>query len=276
MTSRPPESALVTPLLRGFRERLLALPTEIRDKEGDLGPLTELDLLVDGEVRATLARAFPGDALISEESPDRSGGSRVWILDPVDGTRELVAGVPEWAVSLGLWEGGTPRYGWIYHPPTDTLREGGPGLGAWKDDVPARPRAPAHFRDLVVGVSRTDIRKGLVPDVDPPPRPVGSIAYKLGLVATGDLDATVSLTPKRVWDVAGGIPLLLGAGAAVVGLRSGAPLDHLDRLRLEEGFVAAAPVWIERLIATYAPRRGVDPHGTAGPRPGTDPSNADT
>jgi len=256
MTVPPPESAVVAPLLRGFRTRLLAVPSEIREKEGDLGPLTELDLLVDREVRTALFRAFPEDAWISEESPDRAGGSRVWILDPVDGTRELAAGVPEWAVSLGLWEGGRPRYGWIYHPPSDSLREGGPGVGAWRDGSPARVRVASQSRDLVVGVSRTDLRKGLIPDVDPPPHPVGSIAYKLALVATGELDATVSVTPKRIWDVAGGIPLLLGAGATIAGLRSGHPLDRLDRLdrlRLEEGFVAAAPAWLDHLKALYAP-----------------------
>lgn len=249
------EHAVVEPTLRGFRERLLALPRLVADKGGDKGPLTELDLAVDAELSARLLAAFPADAWISEESPERPGGRRTWIVDPIDGTRECVAGIPEWAVSVGLWQDGRPLAGWIYNPPTDRLWFGGPGFGVTENGSPVRVRRAAALPSLVVGVSRTDLAKGRIPAVEPAPEGIGSIAYKLGLVAGGHLDATISVTPKNIWDIAGGIPLVLGAGGAVIRFDDGAPLGEWSGGGLiEGGLVAAHPDWAEALRDLY---RGV-------------------
>jgi myo-inositol-1(or 4)-monophosphatase len=255
LTSYAAEHAVVEPTLRGFRARLLALPKEVADKGGDKGPLTELDLAMDAELSAKLLAAFPADAWISEESPERPGGRRTWIVDPIDGTRECVAGIPEWAVSVGLWQDGRPLAGWIYSPPSDRLWFGGPGFGATENGTPVQVRRAAALGDAVVGVSRTDLTKGRIPPVEPAPAGIGSIAYKLGLVAAGQIDATVSVTPKNIWDIAGGIPLVLGAGGAVIRFDDGAPLDEWTGGGLiEGGLVAGHPDWAEALRDLY---RGV-------------------
>jgi len=258
------ECRLIGAALRGFKTKLRELPREVKDKGGDLGPLTDLDHHVDRELHRVIRESFPGDGWISEESAHEigsaaldsarhsEGAGRVWIVDPIDGTREIVAGVPEWAVSVGLWENGAPAYGWLYNAARDMLWHGGPGLGAWAGDRPMRVRAPRPIDELSVAVSRSDLSRGLIPEVDPKPVPIGSIAYKLGLVAAGEIDATVSLTPKNAWDIAGGIAVVLGAGGRVLRLSDGSALGALDAQVLHEGgLVAAHPGAIDEIRRLY-------------------------
>lgn len=247
------ERHIVETALRGFKSRLLELPRQVEEKAGDLGPLTDLDLYVDRELYSVLHEAFPGDGWISEESPRQSGNGRYWIVDPVDGTREIVAGIPEWAVSVGLWQDGRPLYGWLYNAQRDRVWHGGPGIGAWADDAPLRVTRPGDATKAVVGISRTDIKKGLVPKVEPEPKAIGSIAFKLGLVGVGELDATVSVTPKNIWDIAGGIPIVLGAGGAVIQYSDGRPMTEIADIHAlqEGGLVAAHPAIVEAVRARY-------------------------
>lgn len=253
------ECHLVQQALRSFAPRLRELPREVADKGGDLGPLTDLDRYVDARLHDSLHAAFPADGWISEESPGRAGGERQWIVDPIDGTREIVAGIPEWAVSVGLWTRGEPSYGWLYNASRDVLWHGGPGLGAWAEGDTRRAvrvREPGPLEALAIAVSRSDLRRGLVPQVNPAPLPIGSIAYKLGLVAAGEIDATVSVTPKNPWDIAGGIPIVIGAGGKVVRLSDGAALTPMDTHALQEGgLVAAHPGIIDEIRRRYSGRR---------------------
>ncbi len=247
------EHAIIEPALRSYRDKLLGLPKQVEDKGGDLGPLTELDLFVDGELYKLVHDKFPEDGWISEESPRESGNGRYWIIDPIDGTREIVAGIPEWVVSVGLWENNRPLYGWLYNGPTDTVWHGGPGIGCWANDQDCTVANVDNLQDIVCGVSRTDIKKGRVPETDPAPEPIGSIAYKLGLVAAGTIHATVSVTPKNIWDIAGGIALVLGAGGTVIQFSDGKPMDHIEDIKAlqEGGLVACHPDWAEELRKLY-------------------------
>ena len=247
------EHELIDNALRALGPRLLELPRQVEEKEGDLGPLTELDLYVDKTLSRLLLEHFPDDGWISEESPQRTRDGRYWVVDPVDGTREVVAGIPEWAVSVGLWENGRARYGWLFNAQRDLVWHGGPGIGAWRDETPIQVSRPTSLDQIRVAVSRTDTKKGLIPQVDPEPIAVGSIAYKLGLVAAGEIDATVSVTPKNIWDIAGGIPVVLGAGGAVIEYRSGASMEALalEPSLQEGGLVAAHPDVIEQIRALY-------------------------
>ncbi|MBX3464736.1 MAG: 3'(2'),5'-bisphosphate nucleotidase CysQ [Planctomycetes bacterium] len=190
------------------------------------GPVTAADLEVDAVLRALLPG--PGDGWLSEESDDdpaRLGCRRVWVVDPLDGTRSFVAGRPEYATAIALVEDGEPVLGAIGNPATGFVVSGARGLGVRVEGDPQLrwPGAagPAPLRLLV---SRSEWRRGEWAGVDAATTllPLGSVALKLGLVAAGAADATLTLHPKHEWDVAAGAALVRAAGGEVWLPRGGA------------------------------------------------------
>jgi len=98
-------------------------------KTGD-DPLTQADLAANQVLQETLLGTFPTDGWLSEETRDDPGRltqGRVWVVDPIDGTRELVQGIPEYALSVALVVAGAPRLGGVYNPAQDELFLGVPG-----------------------------------------------------------------------------------------------------------------------------------------------------
>src|SRR5260221_7937618 len=103
-------------------------------------PVTEADRAVDDVLRKTLLR--PGEGWLSEETVDdfsRLDKQRVWVVDPLDGTREFVQGIPEFCVSIAMVENGIPVAGGICNPATDELILGSRELGATTNAVPPQP-----------------------------------------------------------------------------------------------------------------------------------------
>ncbi len=208
-------------------------------KIGD-DPLTQADLLVDGLLCSILPR--PGEGWLSEEtadSTDRLEASRVWIVDPIDGTREFVQGLPEWCISIGLVEDGVPVAGGVHNPATGERMLGAVGHGVTYTGR-ARERRATSLSEAVVGASRSELGRG---EWDRFARsvftivPMGSVAYKIALVAAGRLDATWTLVPKHEWDVAAGAALLAAAGAWGVLDDGSAPTWNNPDPRLT-GFIA--------------------------------------
>ena len=208
-------------------------------KSGD-DPLTEADLAVDDVLKNLLPS--DGEGWLSEEtvdSSDRLGRRRVWIVDPIDGTREFVEGVPEWCVSVGLIEDGQPVAGGIHNPATGERITGALGLGVTY--VGPNPALDAtKLSDASVGASRSEMRRGewnRFEDSSFTIVPMGSVAYKMALVAAGRLDATWTLVPKNEWDLAGGAALLAAAGGWGV-LKDGSQPTWNDEDPLVPGFIA--------------------------------------
>ena len=191
---------------------------EHRVKEGD-DPVTEADLAVDEVLRNRLVRE--GEGWLSEETvdePSRLERKRVWVVDPLDGTREFVAGIPEWCVSIALVENGRPVLGGILNPATGERVVGGAGLGVFLNDQPCRTRELTSLEGTEILASRSECKRGEWERFDSAPfrvRPMGSVAYKIALVAAGLADATWTLVPKHEWDVAAGVALVTAAGGAV-------------------------------------------------------------
>jgi len=187
---------------------------ERKDLRGD--PVTAADEAADRVLREILPR--DGEGWLSEESvadPARLECDRVWVVDPIDGTREFIEGIPEWCISIGLVEGGLPVAGGIFNPVTDELILGSLEDGVTRNGEPATVTEPDLAGPIVVLASRSEIRRGEWDrfengrfDV----RPCGSVAYKLGLVAAGRADATWTLVGKSEWDVVGGTALVRAAG----------------------------------------------------------------
>ncbi len=188
-----------------------------RKSGGD--PVTEADRTVDRVLRELLPR--DGEGWLSEETVDdlsRLDASRAWIVDPLDGTREFVEGLPEWCVSVGLVEEGEPVAGGILNPATGQRVVGAMGLGVTLNGEAVQVSSRPSLAGAVVLASRSEVRRGewkRFADRGFEIRPSGSVAYKLALVAAGVADASWSLVPKNEWDVAAGVALVRAAGGHV-------------------------------------------------------------
>lgn len=194
-----------------------------KEVRGD--PVTAADEAADRVLREILPQA--GEGWLSEESiddPRRLTCDRVWVVDPIDGTREFIEGVPEWCISIGLVEDGVPVAGGIFNPVTDELVLGSLEGGVTLNGAPVTVTEPSLDAPITVLASRSEIRRGewdRFQDDRFVVKPCGSVAYKLGLVAAGLADATWTLVPKMEWDVVGGTALVRAAGG-VVSLADGA------------------------------------------------------
>jgi len=177
--------------------------------------VTDADRAADRMIRAARDRHFPEDGWLSEESlTESAAGAFTWVVDPIDGTREFLTGSPEHAVSIGLIWRGLAVGGAVAHPPSGVLMAGSLGTGCRPADTRRLPGGREERPGLRILVSRTDIghdRFAGWPG-ELPLTPVGSIAYKLALVAYGEGDAVVSITGKHPWDVIGGFGVLYAAG----------------------------------------------------------------
>jgi len=190
-------------------------------------PVTEADRALDTLLRQHLLRE--GEGWLSEESVDdrlRLGKARVWVVDPLDGTREFVTGIPEFCTSVALVDNGRPVAGGIYNPATSQFFLGSLATGVTLNGVPVTASRKNDLQGALILASRSETERGEWKQFEHAPfhiQPTGSVAYKLALVAAGLADATFTLRPKHEWDVAAGVALVEAAGGFVGG-PDGAPL----------------------------------------------------
>lgn len=219
-------------------------------QKGRKGPVTAADHEVDVALRKFLPRE--GDAWLSEETVDdpvRLDSKRVWVVDAIDGTLEFVMGVPEWAVSISLIDSGRPVLGLVCNPATGEVFLATSGAASYNG-----VGCSVQKRDLAgstVLASRSEIRRGEWQRFRRAPfayQPMGSIAYKLALVAAGKFAATFTLTPKNEWDIAGGVALVEAAGGVVVD-PAGRPFSFNRRDTLLPGLVAGSPEVVDELVS---------------------------
>jgi len=206
--------------------------------------MTKADLEADACIARRLVAAFPGDAPLSEETvddPSRTAKHRVWIVDPMDGTKEFTKKIPEFCVSIGLVEDGVPVVGVALNPAAAVCVWASRGGGAFRDGEPVRVSDCGRLEDAVVIASRTEISRDKFAAHDgwfKELRPVGSIAWKLACIAAGEADLNVSMAPKNEWDVCAGDCLVREAGGVYVDF-DGAPRVYNQPNPLIESFMAA-------------------------------------
>lgn len=182
--------------------------------------MTAADLAVNEVLRRLLPQE--GEGWLSEEtadSPERLEYGRVWIVDPLDGTREFVDGIPEWCISVGLVEGGEPVAGGIHVPSRGMTVVGSVETGVTLNGEPRECTGRESLAGAVVLASRSEWKRGEWDRYAQAPfevRPCGSVAYKLAQVAVGLADATWTLVPKHEWDVAAGAALVKASGGEVL------------------------------------------------------------
>lgn len=204
---------------------------EVEYKDGG-SPVTEADRAIDSMLREALPE--PGDGWLSEESldgPERQDCRRVWVVDPIDGTRSFVAGRSDYSVSIGLLIDRLPVLGAIGSP-DGVCVVGAVGHGVRVEGTPGTPWTESS-QELRLLASRSEMRRGDWQHLTARAsiHPVGSVAYKLALVAAGFADATWTKYPKHEWDVAAGAALVLAAGGDIWLPRGGHMLWNRNRPR---------------------------------------------
>lgn len=231
-------------------------------KEGG-SPVTDADHASNRAVVQALRAAFPADAVLSEESadtPERLRAARVWIVDPLDGTREFLARNGEFAVMVGLAMDGRAVLGAVFLPALGTLYYAAEGAGAWAErgNGPLRLQAPAGGTPprLVGSRSHPDpllaaIQAGLgAGEV----QPAGSVGLKCARVVEGHSDLYVHPVPYlREWDTCAPEVVVREAGGTVTDCL-GAPLRYNKPDPVQpHGIVAAAPGLSEAALAVITP-----------------------
>ena len=202
--------------------------TEKSDR-GD-SPLTEADTRANETLHRRIAAAFPDDGWLSEESVDtaeRLSKRRVWIVDPLDGTKEFVREVPELAVCVALVEDGSPIVGVTDTPSRDETFAAARGRGATWNGQPIHVSATRDLAAATVLASRSETKRGEWERFHGRFRveSCGSVAYKLALVGAGRADATFTLSPKNEWDVCSSACVIECAGGRVTDI-AGHPLRY--------------------------------------------------
>jgi myo-inositol-1(or 4)-monophosphatase len=224
-------------IIRGYYEGTIA----VREKSHD-NPVTEADLRSNECIETRIRAAFPADGWLSEETRDsheRLGRERVWIVDPLDGTKEFIQHIPELCVCIALVERGAPIVGVSYNPITDDMVSAARGGGTHHNGKSTRVSDVGNLRDARVLASRSEDKRGEWDPFKPKMNVVltGSVAYKLALIASGRGDATFSLTPKNEWDICSGAALILEAGGRITD-RDGKPLRFNQEKTLLPGIIA--------------------------------------
>jgi myo-inositol-1(or 4)-monophosphatase len=219
-------------------------------------PVTEADKELDVLLRSALLR--PGEGWLSEESADdrsRLNHERVWVVDPLDGTREFVEGIPEFCVSIALVERGWPVAGGICNPASGEIFLGAADCGITCNGSPARASVRSNLRGATILASRSETKHGEWRAFQDAPfhvEPTGSVAYKLARVAGGLADATFTLSPKNEWDIAAGVALVIAAGGYVQ-LLDGSELICNRERTLVSGLIACGATLKDELLQFLSP-----------------------
>ena len=197
---------------------LVRVGFEVQTKS-DRSPVTTVDHEVNRILHEMQRREFPQDGWLSEESPDdpaRLTNTRVWIVDPIDGTKALVNRMPEFCISAALIERGVPVVAAILNPSTDELFTAVRGGGLFLNGARVT-LSPTHEFDPVIMVSAWEFRSGRWSTLTETSRcrPMYSIANALALVAVGRVQAVLTIEPQNEWDLAAGVLLIEESGGAI-------------------------------------------------------------
>jgi myo-inositol-1(or 4)-monophosphatase len=253
-------------LERYFRDRGFEI-----DQKGKDNPVTTADFDADSEIKRLLRAPFPEYGWLSEESADNSDRlscRRLWIVDPLDGTKEFIKGIPEFVIAIALAEDGHPILGVTYNPIKREMFWCARSRGCYMIDGTAFPGCSADqlesrseqvhvtptatLEHATVLASRSETSRGEWKRYEGKLRvnPIGSVAYKLALVAAGRADATFTRTPKSEWDIASGAALIIAAGGRITDIDGSEMRFNKPSVKLM-GFVASNALLheeIERLV----------------------------
>ena len=209
-----------------------ALSIEDKGRPGSFDPVTAADHAAETAMRALIRRTFPDHGIIGEEyGKERADAEYVWVLDPIDGTKSFISGMPAWGTLIGLLRSGEPVFGMMSQPFTRERFSGGGGA--------SRYRGPAGERDLRVRpcarlseavlfttsprlMNNADRKSfGRVEDAVRLSR-YGGDCYAYCMLAAGHVDLVIE-TELKPYDVLPLVPIIAGAGGMITSWEGGAP-----------------------------------------------------
>jgi myo-inositol-1(or 4)-monophosphatase len=205
-------------------------------------PVSEVDIAVNHLLKERLAAIVPEAGWLSEESEDgpaRLAASRVWIVDPIDGTRSFIAGRPDWTISVALVEARRPIVAALYAPVTEELFLAIAGGGATCNETPIATTAGGTIEGARIAGPKgiLDRLATVAPAFTVLPR-IHSLALRLARVADGTLDAAIASRTSRDWDLAAADLLVHEAGGALTTV-SGTKLAYNGISTVHDVLVAA-------------------------------------
>ena len=231
---------------------------EIKDKSYH-NPVTTADKEADEIIKQILVNNFPNYGWLSEETVDskkRLLKEKVWVVDPLDGTKEFIEGVPNFVVSIGLVKSGLPILGILYNPVTKELFSASKGKGAFLNNKRINCRSKEKTEEMIILNSRSETRHGLwdpYKDKFKALKPIGSVAYKLGLTAAAKADVFASLRPKNEWDICAGNCIINESGGKLIDLNGNQIKYNLEKTLIKPGLIAGD---IEAVDKTYLAIKG--------------------
>jgi myo-inositol-1(or 4)-monophosphatase len=215
--------------------------------------VTEADIALDTLLHERLTAYRPDYGWLSEERPDdgsRHETARVFVVDPIDGTRAFVERTDEWVVSVGIVEDGRPVAGVLFNPVRDELWGAHAGGGATCNGTELAVSGCASIESARIAASKKAIRQASLENVhiSADHRFLKSLAHRLARVASGDVDAALATSGSADWDLAAALLIVQEAGGIVTDL-DGGPIHLNGATARHPAFVAAGPDLHDAILA---------------------------
>ena len=221
----------------------------VKFKDGN-SPVTEADKKADDFLRSRLGALLPDAGWLSEETNDsdlRLSRARIFIVDPIDGTRAFMSGDPRWGVCVALVENGHPVFGIVHMPALSKTYVAANGRGAFLNEIPIRAQSSNPDEPLVAGppsllksLAAQGMRFHAVPRIP-------SLAYRLVRVADGGISVALASTNARDWDIAAADIILREAGAGLYDIDGRAARYNKPETR-HGVLLAAAPPLLDKFL----------------------------
>lgn len=226
---------------------------KIWEKDDNAGPVTEADLAVNAHLQSALTSAHPDFGWLSEETEDgseRLAKDKLFIVDPIDGTRAFIDRSENWAHSLAIVENGTPTAGVVEMPQKGLTFWATKGGGAFLNGKPIKVAPVDRIKDATVLTAKPNLRPEFWIGGKAPPFNTSfrsSLAYRLCAVASGRFDAMITLRPTWEWDVAAGTLIVEEAGGQAFDQTGSALIYNNPQPKLS-GVLAGGPV-VPKLVS---------------------------
>lgn len=209
-----------------------AIASADKSRGGVFDPVTEADRAAETVMRRLIAQTFPGHGIVGEEfGNEREDAEFVWVLDPIDGTRAFISGVPTWGTLIGLTRNGSPCYGMMHQPFTRERFSGDGEAARWigpSGERPLRTRACARLEDATLSSTSPRLFAGAEREaferVESAVRLTrfGYDCYAYCMVAAGQMDVVIE-SGLKPYDIVALVPIIEGAGGVVTSWDGGSP-----------------------------------------------------